>query len=265
MADPLRSFMRLHSTLSGTAVWTVEGTIHGSIPGEAARPLVGFHSIVEVHVTEDVPGIFRTEQREATWLSDLATGQVATSVSNPYTGENNTPFGYVTGTNVYFFDKTGSYQRELPALRNGTFDLDWGRGGSTIWVSEGRQNVFPAGIDEAEFPKAYAGPQRVSVDILTYQGQIADFERNLPSVPVTIHMTTNGPWPYWLMMGRRAGAVLWTGHGEKYGSRAALPAKLRTACEQVYPGFMADPFSFPQRDYGTAATMRRLQMAGKLQ
>ena len=263
-SDPLRDFMRMHSTLAGGAVWTMEGTIQGAMPGETARPLVGFHSLVEVRVAEIEPGVFRTEQREATWLSDRTTGALIDSFANPYTGESNVPFGYVTLTNVYFFDKTGSYQRELPAVRNGAMHQDWGRGGTTIWVSEGRQNVFPSGIDEAEFPRAYAGPNRVSVDILTYHAHLADFVRATPSVPVTIHMTTNGPWPFWMMMGRRAGTVIWTGHGEKYARLSDVPKPLLAACEQVYPGFVRDPFAFPQRDFGTGATMRRLRAAGRI-
>jgi hypothetical protein len=241
MADPLRAFMRMHSTLGGSAVWTMEGLIQGAMPGETARPLVGFHSIVEVRVTEPQPGVFRTEQREATWYTDRTTGAFLDSFTNPYTSEINVPFGYVSPTNVYFFDKTGTYQRELPPVRTGELHHDWGGGATTLWVSEGRQNIFPAGIDEAEFPRAFAGNSRVSVDILTYQARRADFDRRSSWVPVTLHMTTNGPWPYWLMMGRRAGTVIWTGHGEKYRSIGVVPQRLRDTCERIYPGFLADP------------------------
>lgn len=262
--DALRAFMRMASTLNGKSFSTVEGAIHGAAPGETARPLVGFHSLVEIHVAEPQPGIFRTEQREATWFTDLATGAIATEFVNPYTGVSVVPFGYVSPTNVYWFDKTGVYQRELPAERTGTIAHEWMTGGTTLWVSEARRNVFPSGIDEAEFPKAYNGTTRVSTDVLSYQARRSDFDRRTPSVPATIHMTTNGPWPFWLMMGRRAGGVIWIGHGEKYASMAAVPEPIRAGCESVYPGFVADPFKFPEREYGTAATMRRLRAAGKI-
>ena len=74
---------------------------------------------------------------------------------------------------------------------------------------------------------------------------------------------TNGPWPLWLLMGRRAGGVVWTGTGEKYASMAAFPSALR-AQDLVYPGFTARPSAFPERDFGTAATIARLRAQGKL-
>lgn len=264
IAQDLRSFIRLYATLGGSVISTIEGVIRGAMPGQTAQPLIGFHSLVAMKVAEVEPGVFRTEQREAMWLTDRATGALATAVHNPYTGETNIPFGYVSPTNVYFLDKTGTYQRELPAVREGVLDLEWGGGRESLWVTEARRNVFPSGVDEIEFPKAVASAQRVSADVLTYQARRADFARPGPSIPATLHMTTDGPWPFWMMMGRRAGRVLWVGHGEKYATMAAVPNEVRVGCETTYPGFVADPFAFPQRDFGTAATMRRLRAAGKI-
>ncbi len=262
--DPLSGFMRLHSASSGTSLTTLEGVLHGAMPGETARPLVRFHSLVVIHVSEPLTGVFRTQQREATWFTALGDDTLLTAFANPYTQETVTPFGYVSPTNVYWFTPNGTYQRDLPPVREGARDDVWMHGGKTLWVSETRRNVFPSGIDEGLYPRAYNGPNRVSADVLTYQAAIADFARNTPWVPATVHMTTNGPWPLWLMMGRRAGGVIWTGHGEKYAAMSDIPAALRSQCDAVYPGFTANPDVFPERDFGTAATMTRLRAAGKL-
>ena len=66
------------------------------------------------------------------------------------------------------------------------------------------------------------------------------------------------------MMGRTPGGVLWNGSGQKYRTIARSPARYRGLVEQVYPGFVADPWAFSQRDFGTLAQMRRLRAAGRI-
>lgn len=152
----------------------------------------------------------------------------------------------------------------MPKVRSGELEHQWRFGGTTLWVTEGRQNRFPTRIAEAEFPRAYTGPFRESVDILSYQARRADVADERLFLPTTVHMTTVGPWPHWLLMGRSPGQVLWTGDGEKYRIMADVPEAVRAACERHYPGFVADPFGLDPTRYSVAATMRRLRAAGRL-
>ena len=260
----VRLFVRMHSSIAGEAILTNEGIIYGRMLGELPKRLFGFRSLIAVRGSEIAPNMFRIEQREAMHYHDLESREPLDTFSNPYTNEPLTAVGYVSPLNVYFFDRTGSYARTLPASRDGMIKLDWRTGGGRVFVTESRFNSFPAGITESEFPRAYAGPERLSVDILTYESAEADLSRQTPLVDSSLHMTSDGPWPYWLMMGRRPGGVLWVGNGWKYRNMARAPDEIKLTTEQVYPGFVADPWSFSQMEFGTAAQLRRLRAAGKI-
>jgi hypothetical protein len=257
--------MRLFSGLSGQCVFTNEGIIYGRPEQQLPKPLYGFLAVLEVKVAEVEPGIFRTEQKEALVCTDLATRMPLKSLVNPYTGDKLIPVGYVSPSNVYFFDITGSYTRTLPAERSGLKAQDWRTSASDIWVTESRFNSFPSSITEAEFPRAYSGPVRHSVDILTYRADARDFANTaLASVPSTLTMVSDTPWPLWLMMGKQRGGVIWHGFGQKYRQWSDMPTANRRAVDAAYPGFLDDPWGFPSAAWGTAAQLRRLRAEGLL-
>jgi len=263
--DRLRGFMRLFAGLHGSCVFTNEGIIYGKVEGQMAKPLYGFLAVLEVRVAEVQPGIFRSEQKEALVCTDLTTRMPLKTFINPYTSERLTPVGYVSPNNVYFFDVTGSYARELPAKRSGLKQLDWRSSASDIWVTESRFNSFPSSITEEEFPRAFSGAVRYSVDILTYRAKTSDFANaKLTSVPSTLTMMSDTPWPLWLMMAKRPGGVIWHGFGQKYARMSDLPDANRRAVNAAYPGFLADPWAFSNAEWGTAAQLRRLRAEGVL-
>jgi len=261
----LRGFMRLFAGLHGSSVFTNQGIIYGRAPDELPRPLVGYVTVLQIRPQEVSPDVFRTAQIEALAFLDLATGEPLTTWRNPYTEEVVIPVGYASPENIYYFDVTGSYTRALPLLRTGLFHLDWHTSDTDIWVTETRRNAFASGITEEEFPRAYAGPVRHSVDILTYRARIADFVREPRlTVPSQLAMLSDTPWPLWMMMGRRPGQVLWHGFGAKYARLSDVPPRARRAIEASYPGFLEDPWAFDVGSWGTAAQLRRLKDAGQI-
>lgn len=259
-----RHFVRMHSSIAGEAILTNEGIIYGRMPGELPKRLFGFRSLLAVRGSEIAPDVFRIKQREAMHYHDLESGAPLGNFLNPYTNEQLISVGYVSPLNTYFFDRTGSYARTLPESRDGSLKLDWRTGNRRVVVTESRFNSFPAGITESEFPHAYAGPERLSVDILTYEAAATDLAGVAPFVDSSLHMTSDGPWPYWLMMGRRPGGALWVGNGWKYRTMSRAPNEIKLTTEQVYPNFVSDPWSFSQTEFGTAAQLRRLRAAGKI-
>jgi hypothetical protein len=261
--DGLTGFMRMFAGTRGSSVFSNEGLIYGKVEGALPRPLFGFVSVLEVRAREIEPGVWRSEQKEAMACLDMVTRMPIARFDNPYTGVSNHVLGYVSPVNVYYFDKTGSGFRDRP--KPDRTSRIWRSSATDIWVTESRYNFFPSSITEAEFPAAYAGPIRPSVDILTYRASVRDFaDRRLASVPGTLTMVSDTPWPLWMMMGRRGGSAYYMGHGQKYRSLRALPAITRTAIERAYPGFLADPWAFDSEPWGTAAQMRRLRAEGKM-
>ena len=259
----LTGFMRMFAGLTGSSVFANEGLIYGKVEGELPRPLFGFVSVLEIHAREIEPGVWRSEQKEAMACLDMVTRMPLNRLRNPYTDEDNIPLGYVSPVNVYFFDKTGSGFRDRP--KPGQTSRTWRSSGSDIWVTESRYNHFPASITEAEFPRSYAGPVRHSVDILTYRATAADFaDSRLVSVPGSLTMVSDTPWPLWMLMGKRGGSAFYMGSGQKYRRFADLPAITRRAIDLAYPGFLGDPWNYPSERWGTAAQMRRLRAEGKL-
>jgi Protein of unknown function (DUF1838) len=259
----LGDFIRMFAGLDGSRAFTNEGIIYGKVPGELPKPLFGFLAVLDIRAQQVGPALYRSEQKEAMVYLDLTSRQPLRRWTNVYTGEDQTPVGYVSPTNVYFFDTTGSAMREPP--KPGTATRAWRTSATDIWVTESRYSNFPASITEAEFPRAYAGPVRLSVDILTYRAKAADFaDRSIASVPIQLTMMSDTPWPLWMMMGRNPGGVFWHGFGQKYARMADLPRVNRDPIEQVYPGFLADPWGFPSEKWGTAAQLRRMKAAGTL-
>jgi Protein of unknown function (DUF1838) len=219
--------------------------------------------VLEIRAREIEPGVWRSEQKEAMACLDLVTRMPLKTLRNPYTDEDVIPLGYVSPLNVYYFDKTGSGFRDRP--KAGNTSRMWRSSATDVWVTESRYNYFPSSITEAEFPGSYAGPIRPSVDILTYRASAADFaDRSLPSVPVTITMMSDTPWPLWMMMGKRGGSAFYHGSGQKYRRLADLGDITKRAIDAAYPGFLADPWGFASEPWGTAAQMRRLKAEGRM-
>jgi Protein of unknown function (DUF1838) len=263
--DRLTGFMRLFVGLRGKCVFTNEGIIYGKSDKEMAKPLYGFLAVLEVRVSEVEPGIYRSEQKEALVCTDLVTRMPLKNFINPYTNEKLIPVGYVSPNNVYFFDVTGSYTRALPKERSGIKQLDWRTSSTDIWVTESRFNSFPSSITEKEFPRAFSGDIRHSVDILTYRAKAVDFaDASMASVPSTLTMVSDTPWPLWLMMGKRPGGAIWHGFGQKYRQLSDLPDVNRRAVDMAYAGFLDDPWGFASAEWGTAAQLRRLRAQGLL-
>lgn len=264
-AAMLRDFMRLRATRAGEICIGIEGLIYARPPEDLMRPLCGFRSAVTMRVTETAPAVYKAEQRESTHYSDLETGDVLRTFKNPLTGETVTAIGFCSPTNVFYVDATGTYLRDLPEKREGKIALDWRLTDSSVRVTEARYNRFPSSITEEEFPRAYTGPYRDSVDVITYESSDVDFaNRDIDAVPADVHMISDTPWQFWLMMGRRPGHVVWNGYGRKYKNFAAFPVRFRETVEAYSPGFLADPWNFPVERYGTAAQMRKLKSDGKL-
>ncbi|KLE31019.1 hypothetical protein AAW01_12170 [Aurantiacibacter gangjinensis] len=271
--ERIAGLMRLSAGIGTTSAYSNEGIIYGRSPGSLLRPLFGFVTVLEIRSEQTGPGEYVTVQKEAMVCIDIATRQPLTEWHNPYIDRTIVPLGYVSPDNRYYFSEQGSYmrsalpddqaQRRLAEL--GVPQQSWHRSSEDVWVTERRYNRFPSAIGEEEFPEAYAGEIRESVDILTYRGRIADFaDPDMDSVPSTITMMADTPWPLWMMMGRRAGGTVWHGFGGKYGSLSNMATATRAPIEAAYPGFLDDPWGFPAEAYGTAAQMRRLRAEGRM-
>ena len=259
----LTGFMRMFAGLTGSSVFANEGLIYGKVEGELPHPLFGFVSVLEIRAKQIEAGMWRSEQKEAMACLDMATRMPIRTFRNPYTEEDNYALGYISPVNVYYFDKTGSGFRERP--KEGQTSRMWRSSATDVWVTESRYNHFPASISEAEFPRSYAGPIRHSVDILTYRARAADFaDPRLDSVPGTLTMVSDTPWPLWMLMGKRSGSAFYMGSGAKYRRFAELAPITRKAIDAAYPGFVEDSWSYPSEQWGTAAQMRRLRAEGKM-
>lgn len=266
-------FMRLSAGIGTTSAYTNEGIIYGRTSGALLRPLFGFVTILEIRSEQLGPGEHVTVQKEAMVCIDLATRKPLTEWLNPYIDKTIVPLGYVSPDNRYYFSEQGSFMRSpLPDDRTqrrlaemGVPQQSWHRSRNDVWVTERRYNRFPSAITQDEFPDAFAGEIRESVDILTYRGKIADFaDTEKASVPSTITMMADTPWPLWMMMGRRPGGTVWQGFGSKHASLSDIAASTRAPVEAAYPGFLDDPWGFPAEKYGTAAQMRRLRAEGRI-
>lgn len=263
--ESLIGFLRLFAGIETTSVFTNEGIIYGKAPGDLMRPLFGFLAVLEIRTKAAGDGVYEAEQKEAMVCLNLASRTLMKDWRNPYTDETLIPVGYVSPVNRYFFTATGSYMRTRPEGGGEPTPRDWRSSATDVWFTESRYNSFPASISAEEFPRAFASPVRNSVDILSYRAKAADFaDASLRSVPSTLTMVSDTPWPLWMMMGKREGGAVWHGFGQKYADFAGLPDVNRRLIDEAYPGFLDDPWAYPHAEWGTAAQLRRLRDEGRL-
>ncbi|MGQ3230494.1 MAG: DUF1838 family protein [Blastomonas fulva] len=256
-SSDLVTFMRLFAVTEGQCALTNAGIIYGKKPGQMPVPLVGYLSVLQVEITQPAPGLFRAAQLEAMVCTTIDGQSLLGLWRNPISDEWVRPVGYASPENLYYFDATGTYPNTPPDGRRGGTSRAIAWLDNEVSATEVRENSFPSGITEAEFPRAYAGPLRRSMDILTHRTSVQQISTTAPFVSTVNTMLTDAPWPLWMMMGKADGHVIWHGFGSKYRSLQDIPSKQRQLIDAAYDGFLSNPSSFPRAEWNSVAQLKR--------
>ncbi len=81
-------FVRLRSSDNGEPVmWVYSGMMLVKPEGSVARPLVGVSGVSMTKATEIKPGVYDWQLDEVGYYTDLMTGEVIDTVTNPFTGK----------------------------------------------------------------------------------------------------------------------------------------------------------------------------------
>jgi hypothetical protein len=213
--------------------WWLRGTRYGLVDSEFT-PFWEMHHGSFFRVRDLSDGEYEVTTMEASFYTDLVSGEFIRKFINPYTGKS---------VDIRYFPPKRSTVRYNMA----------GRVGSETGVTAGLEStgaIGPAWIEGDQvwvrgdhlLRGAAAGrPIRVN-DLWTFFGSLRDVAD--PSIRMAAAgqiFSDMNSWPAWLDMGDRPGSYCCRTYGRKAFSYEAMPALWRKLMEQEHPEIAKDP------------------------
>jgi hypothetical protein len=235
-ADRLRTFLLMRGALDDRlVVYWLRGHYYGLVDGEMT-PLFGVVSATFSRYRALRDGGYGAARGEATFYTDLDSGEVVHSVRIPYTGETiEVPSrGYPPGS-VRIRPDLGFDVAEAPGVElHHEVERIVEQGGG-LWITE---------VTRAKTPLP-GGRSSLYNEVLTYHARAADVARpHAKRVPCEIAFTNTVSWRSWMKMGDRPGHLLAVGAGAYVDGVDALPAEWLRAARERRSDLLADPKAF---------------------
>ena len=220
--DRMRTFMLMRGALDERLVmhW-LQGRYYGLVEGEVT-PLFGLLSAQFSRFRPDGEGGYYNVRAEASFITNMDTGEAISEIRNPYTGATVSA-------------PARNYPPSSPHIRADlTFDIVQQPGakllhevqgivtnGGDVWISE---------ISTAKTPVPNSKPSLYN-EMLTYHARTADLQRRgAKRVPCDISIANTVSWRSWMNMDDHPGHLLVVGAGMYVDSMDELPpAWLRAA------------------------------------
>ena len=193
---------------------------------------VGFISIAE-----DEGEGFRTKTMSSIFYTDIETGKLLETFTNPYTGERLPVRQPGLGRSSRLYNKAGMVadRDDRPGMKMTQFG-DVGPAwivGDDVWC---RGDTGFRGE-----PTTEEGKLLQINDWSTYQGSISEvFDEDVTSANATQAFNDINTWPGWLNMGDRSGNYVSRGFGRKSWSMDGMPPEWSAIMRDQYPKEYAD-------------------------
>lgn len=215
--------------------WYINSVRYGLVDTQFT-PLWNMH-VGFLAIAEDEQDGFRTNGLTAIFYTDLESGKLLETFTNPYTGEHisiNQP-GMRRATGRY--NKEGSVRNrpERPGMTMTEFE---GIGpawviGDDVWCRD--DGGFRAEPTNGDLKLLHIN------DWTTYHGSISEVsDPDVTSANATQTFNDINTWPGWLNMGDFPGNYVSRGFGRKSWSMDGMPSDWRTIMQDLYPKEYAD-------------------------
>jgi len=269
--DNLYAFAKLWGTLGEEMVWGGhEGAFFAVIPGRRIVPLVGYVGCGSLQFRWREDGGLDYRGKDATFYTDLATGELIDTWQNPWTGETCRVAPYihekvrttmnpewpdaVLSANHYGFQTNVGFatQPDKAKRRDGgrrPFVLPWRQLGDYTmvawdWAMEIDNPVTPEG-----WPTASTGPIIGPSEHFVFYTPTAELEdRDRPWATMLAGFFRQTPWLPWMRMGAWAketgieAALFARSHSHKItGTLDDVPRVVRAKLEKDYPHMLEAP------------------------
>ena len=235
--DRLTALVKLRGSLDGSMVmWWMKGVRFGVVD-DVVTPLFGM-LIGSFQTVKPMPGKgYQLNMLEMSYFTDLETGKVLDTFTNPYNGnvcevpeQRLGPYPVLlspTGVvlpDVPPFDKVDLKTRVGPAIVNG--DDVWIRDDSTIKVDSDHPMMGKHTYNE----------------LVTYRGKLSDINNpDLPSAPADIMFQSVTSWREWLQAEDVGGHTTGRATGTKITRLEDFPPEYLAAARERHTDIIADP------------------------
>ena len=233
------------------------GNVIAARPGEALKPILGFHTFLATRLLPLPDGNIRRVNKEVIFYANLTKlgqpGDIIDSWLNPLTQETvrvvhvvNDPFNYtISETLILAPEDFAGDRSKLPRipLIFPWQDLD----GETLALSTDMHLIYPNPLQPGKWPRESAGPKAQVSEMMRYFVKRRDLENPaLSAVPYVGTWNRVSPWLPWMLMGQTPGYCLYTSTMTAFSSVDRLPKHVREYAERNCPHML----SAPTADYG---------------
>lgn len=227
--DNLTAYIKMRGSLTGQAVRQVtSGRVYGVIEGQRPQPmfgLLGFRiaSFERVSRTE-----FTSRSSYFAVYTDLATGERARGLTNPFTGaELIPPVSRYPSASVSILPDRTVFPGD-PLFDPSKRIRPWSRLGSMVSITDEIITRRPLTFQP-------------DLDIVTYHAKLADIQNpKLASAPCTSSFTGVEHWRDWMEMGDTEGSLLWHVASYKLEENEKLPDHLLAEAAREAPEMLRE-------------------------
>jgi hypothetical protein len=228
--DPVRTYVRVVSDLSGADTWKwFSGRLHAALPEGEIVPLLGFDSVIRRKAGPFDPASVTISFSEATVFRDVASGEILDEWRNPLTGRLVRPLHYPEGPNPL----TSTPASFAPG---GGFSPWVVSDGTARFTRESRTDS-PHPLDPAVWKLESSGPRFRALTLRSYTIPLDGYaDPACTALPADYSLTVLSGWFPWMLLGQRPGQMLWQAEGRKVATPDAIPPDVRARIVARFPG-----------------------------
>ncbi|MBU2980028.1 DUF1838 family protein [Alteromonas sp. C1M14] len=225
-----------------------KGTVRSVRPGHKNVPFIGFEGFSYARLVDNGDGTYKKLLREVGYYTDLATGEVLDTFTNPFTNEKvkvvhiaNDPFNYVIGP---YYPKPPTYGKlnvkEVPDIPMYLPFQDIGNG--QLLLQSGIDLFYPSALQPDKWPRESPGKMNQVTEMFNYvlnKDDVADKSKTALYFSGTWNRIT--PWLPWMLMDQADGHCHYDCVMGCYADESALSPQVRAYAEKHHPTFFSAP------------------------
>ena len=233
------------------------GNILAVRPGEALKPILGFHTFLATRLLPLPDGNIRRVNKEVIFYANLTrlgqAGDIIDQWHNPLTKEDvrvvhaiNDPFNYtISETLILVPEDFRGDRSNLPKL---PLIFPWQQiDAETLVLATDMHLNYPNPLQPDKWPRESAGPTAQVSEMMRFFVKRADLENpKLSAVPYVGTWQRITPWLPWMLMGTTPGHCQYVSTMTSFPDVSYLPKHVREYAEKNCPQML----SAPTEDYG---------------
>ena len=235
--DRLTALAKLRGSLDGSMVmWWMKGVRFGVVD-DIVTPLFGM-LIGSFQTVKPLPGKgFQLNMLEMSYFTDLATGEVLETFTNPYNGKVCEVPEQRLGPYPVLLSPTGVVLPDVPPFNDVELQTRIGPAivnGDDVWIRD--DSTIKVDSDHPMMGK------HTYNELVTYRGKLSDINNpDMPSVPAEIMFQSITSWREWLQAEDVGGHTTARATGTKITRLEDFPPEYLKAARKYHPEIIADP------------------------